>query len=248
MHEHLLCSVLCFSLLFYVLCDIITFLRDGDVYSLQRVISTVTLSDLEEEFCMGLTPLQYAAKTNAATITTLLEAGCDPNLPHVATGTTPLMFAARSGEVEGVSVLLGALPSGGDVIDDVDEHGSTALGLCSLSCNIKVAKLLIDAGADIFKADTSGNSPLHVGAFYCSDTLGRKYADLLLNHNLTATKSAINSLSKFGRTPLMLAAKKGNIGYYEALLLAGADESIVSPFDKKTIEDFKLEHRSSNEL
>jgi ankyrin repeat protein len=193
-----------------------------------------------------MTPLQYAAKTNGATISTLLAAGCDPLLPHLSTGTTPLMFAARSGEVEAVTELLAVLPE--DAVDVVDEHGSTAMGLCSLSCNVKVARLLLAAGADAFKPDASGNTALHVGAYYCTEPIGSAFADLLVNHNAHSTLKSINMMSKYGRTALMLAAKQGNMGYYDVLLRAGADEAIVSDFDQKSVEDFKREFQSRQEL
>jgi ankyrin repeat protein len=220
--------------------------RDADVYSLQSMLATATPNDLATEFCMGMTPLQFAAKTNGATISALLDAGCDPNLPHQATGTTPLMFASRSGDVGGVSTLLNARP--GAAVDIMDEHGSTALGLCSLTCNLKVAQLLITAGADAFKPDASGNTALHVGAYYCTEPSGAPFADALLKHNSAATIKSIDIMSKYGRSALMLAAKQGNAGYYQALLLAGADEGLVSEYDQKTVQDFKLEYQSRQEL
>ena len=215
--------------------------RDADVYSLQSLLATASPNDLADEFCLGMTPLQFAAKTNGATIPTLLDAGCDPHLPHVATGTTPLMFAARSGEIGAVTALLAALR--GDAVDAVDEHGSTALGLCSLTCNAKVAGILIAAGADIFKPDASGNTALHVGAFYCTELSGSAFADLLLKQDSLSTLKYIDTMSKYGRTALMLAAKQGNAGYYASLLLAGADESLVSDYDQKSVEDFRMEYQ-----
>ena len=207
------------------------------------MLASADPSDLTNEFCMGLTPLQYAAKTNGATISTLLSAGGDPNLAHIATGTTPLMFAARSGDVEAVSTLLAVLSP--EAVDTMDEHGSTALGLCSLTCHVKVAKLLLAAGADGFKPDASGNTALHVGAFYCTEPSGAAFAEMMLTHDVPATVNSINIMSTYGRTALMLAAKQGHMGYYEALLHAGADDALVSPFDQKTVEDFKREYQAS---
>jgi ankyrin repeat protein len=225
-----------------------TAIRDADIYSLQRIISSASPSDLATEFCTGLTPLQYAAKTNGATVSTLLAAGCDPLLAHKATGTTPLMFAARSGDIEAVTTLLAVLSSEQNHVDAIDEHESTALGLCSLSCNVKVANLLMTAGADVFKPDASGNTALHVGAYYCAETSGAAFAQALLSNNPDSTLKFINHMSKYGRTALMLAAKKGNAGYEKALLLAKADPSLVSNYDQKTLQDFKLEYQNRLEL
>ena len=207
-----------------------------------NLLASSSADDLSDEFCLGLTPLQYAAKTNGATISVLLGVGADPKLPHKSTGTTPLMFASRSGDVDAVETLLGVLKV--DDVDVVDEHGATALGLCSLTCNAEVAKSLISAGADVFKPDSSGNSPLHVGAFYCSEALGEQFANTLLEHDPTKTRQFINMMSIYGRTALMLAAKQGNFAYYDTLTSHGADEEIISSYDKKTVQDFKLEYHS----
>lgn len=220
--------------------------RDADVYGLLNLLSNATPEDLTTEFCTGLTPLQYAAKTNGATISTLLDAGADPTLPHKSTGTTPLMFAARSGDVEAVRVLLEVL--GRDAVDAVDEHGSTALGLCSLTCNVNVAKLLVAAGVNVFKRDASGNTPLHVGAFYCTESSGSNFASALLSADAALTHKHINDMSTFGRTALMLAAKQGHTGYFDTLVLFGADADLVSTYDQKTVADFQREYASRSEL
>jgi ankyrin repeat protein len=221
-------------------------IRDGNAVDLEALFqdSPGDITELlGDAFCNGLTPLQFAAKTNFGTLPLLLERGADPRLAHQGTLTTPLMFAARSGEYKSVEYLLDILNV--DDVNAIDEHGSTALALCSLSCHSNVAALMLKAGANTFAQDNNGNNALHTGAFYCADNtadFGDNYAKTLLQ-NSKHTAVELNALSKFGRTALMLAAKKGGTGYAEALLSAGADASIISPYDQKTYQEFVDEYQ-----
>jgi ankyrin repeat protein len=238
-----------------------TAIRDGDAYGLGYLLMQVDKLEapalINSEFCGELTPLQFAAKTNDGTIETLLAAGAIPNLAHKATLTTPLMFAARSGELSTVELLLEVLTT--EDVNAVDEHGSTALALCSLSCNERIARKLMYAGASPFVVDKSGNTALHVAAWYCQDksvSEGFFYASTLLglseDEEDAEDRDAIdeeevlahvNRLSESGRTALMLAAKRGggSSGVYATLLSVGADVDVVSPHDQKTALDLKRE-------
>jgi ankyrin repeat protein len=232
--------------------DVMLAIRDGSASRLTGLFkeSPGELPQLlHEGFCNSLTPLCYAAKTNSATVQSLLEAGVDPRQTHASTKTTPLMYAAMSGEAKAVEILLNIL--GPDDINAVDEHGSTALTLCSLSCHGHVARLLIGAGAAVFISDNNGNTALHIGAFYCgakvSDS-GESYAQALLENDSSSwTTDDIDVMSTNGRTALMLSAKQGGVGYAKVLLAAGANADIVSPVDHKTYHDFLREYHS-NEL
>lgn len=222
-------------------------IRDGKVQELRSLLSQVDnkkdlASKLLKEFCGDLTPLQYAAKTNAKTIQTLVSAGANPTHAHRGTQTTPLMFAARSGESPAVDKLLPLLSV--NDINAKDEHGATALSLCSLSCNADIAEKLVSAGANVFSKDNTGNNALHVGAFYCDEARGEDYARTLLPRGPAEeeNREKLNAMSNYGRTALMLAAKQGLRGYFSVLLDAGADPSLVSPYDNKTVKDFKEEH------
>jgi len=236
-------------------------IRDGDVYGLGYLLMQMdkleALTLINSEFCGELTPLQYAAKTNHATVEALLDAGAEPSRAHQATKTTPLMFAARSGELATVEKLLDVLTT--EQVDAKDEHGSTALALCSLTCNEPVANLLLRGRADPFSVDSSGNTALHVAAWYCQEKTvseGAEFASALLglseDEEFTEDRDPadeqdlldqVNVLSGSGRTALMLAAKRGggSGGVYDTLLSVGADADIVSPLDQKTALDLKLE-------
>jgi ankyrin repeat protein len=69
---------------------------------------------------------------------------------------TPLMFAAREGDVELARLLLGA---GADV-NAAAGDGKTALALAIFNGNYDVASLLVDSKADVNKADAQRFTPL----------------------------------------------------------------------------------------
>ena len=230
-----------------------TFIRDGDASTLGMLFFKSDPTELKElvnrEICGELTPLQYASKTNPTTIALLLEAGAIPNLAHRSTSTTPLMFAARSGELRAIDALLNVLSV--DDVNAIDEHGSSALGLGSLGCNIKVAQKLIDAGANIYTIDQSGNTVLHIAAWYCADRgseVGREYVSVLLKdsngHIRKEASQRIDRLSNSGRTALMLAGKQGSTGVYDMLVSVGASMDVVSPHDGKTAPELRKEWES----
>ena len=78
-------------------------------------------------------------------------------LPKVKGGFTPLMFAAQSGDLESVQVLVDA---GGDVNDATPDDGS-ALVLAATNGHEKVGLYLLEKGADPTAADGYGVTALH---------------------------------------------------------------------------------------
>ena len=115
-----------------------------------------------------------------------------------AHGNTPLHQAAFNGESEIVRSLLSAYP---DMIDTANDGGETPLIIACMKGNLTVAKLLIDAGADVNKALPNGNTPLHFAAW-----AGNKFIGL----DLIATDAQVNRQNENGETPLILAAREGN--------------------------------------
>jgi len=243
--------------------DVASSIREGQTKTLKKLLSNLPIGEslpnlLETEFCFTLTPLCYAAKTNPSTIATLLELGADPNTAHKETMTTPLMFASRSGEVEAAEILLSAVRSSGGDVDTVDSLGSTALSIVSLTCNYKVAEILLNAGADPSKKDNAGNNALHVAAWYCDSAAGvlvdgrfktdggATFARTLLRY-MDAEK--VDDLSGTGRSALMLSAMKGGDGFYNVLVEEGkADENKKSPKDEKTARELLSERKSKKDL
>ncbi|WP_158290185.1 ankyrin repeat domain-containing protein [Ramlibacter sp. WS9] len=117
-------------------------------------------------------------------------------------GGTPLNWAAGTGCVECVSLLLKA----GAQRMPRNARGATPLHVSAAP----VAAVLIAAGADPLAADDQGNLPLH-----------REYHDAFL-------VAGVNVRNKQGFTPLHMAALAGNDEGVRWLLARGADPSAES--------------------
>jgi ankyrin repeat protein len=146
-------------------------------------------------------------------------------------GYTPLLFAAREGEVEAAKYLLAA----GANVNDAGADGATALAVAAFSGQAAVAQVLIEHGADL-NAAGGGYSALH--ATVLRDDLG--LAKLLIergadvNVRLTKATQARRTHDDWafdkkmiGATPFMLAAKDGEAEFMRAFAAAGADQAIA---------------------
>ena len=142
-------------------------------------------------------------------------------------GSTPLLFAARSGDVESARLLLAA---GADV-NDTAPDGASALVIAAHSGNGGVAALLLEKGANP-DAATIGYSALHAAVLR---------GDLALVRALVAHRAAVNAVitkgtpmrrnsqdfelprTLLGATPYLLAAKFVEPEIMRVLAAAGAE-------------------------
>jgi ankyrin repeat protein len=142
-------------------------------------------------------------------------------------GSTPLLFAARSGDVESARLLLAA---GADVKDALPD-GTSALTVAIYSGNAGVATLLLDKGADPNEA-TIGYAPLHAAVL--KGDLGMVQALLARGANPNARMTNGTPIRRssqdlelpktlIGATPYFLAAKFLEVPMMRALAAAGAD-------------------------
>lgn len=164
---------------------------------------------------------------------------------------TPLMYAARENALDAGRALI----AGKANLDIVDPDGATALVIAILNANYDFAKLLLDAGADPNIVDTAaGMGPLYAAMDmhrlavghgrpnpHPSGTLDAvDIAQLLLekgadpNAKLKAAimqrqHTAGDSTLAAGATPLMRAAKSGDIAMVKVLLANGADPTLTMP-------------------
>ena len=149
---------------------------------------------------LDATPLWLAAENSSASMTELLlDAGADPNLT-LAMGETPLMIAARSGAAETVALLLaaGANPNAAE-----RERGQTALMWAAAQGHADGTGLLIDAGADVRARS--------------------RVWDQLENTAGNTNTSGNFRMSHGGSTPLLFAARGGDVDTARVLIEAGAD-------------------------
>ncbi len=154
-------------------------------------------------------------------------------------GFTPLLFAARSGDVESAKHLLAA----GAPVGDVASNGATALAVAAHSGHGALAALLLAQGADP-NAGGAGYTALHAAVLR---------GDLDLMKALLATgadpeaKLAKGTPSRYyskdfafndmlvGATPILLAARYGEVEMITTLAASGANTKVELPDGTTTL-------------
>jgi ankyrin repeat protein len=106
------------------------------------------------------------------------------------------------------------IDSGKFDIDGKDVNGYSALAQASLKGHVKVARLLIDRGADVGTQTDAGNTLL-MQAILAENA---ELAEFLMTRSID-----VNSQNGVGDTALMLAARSGQVSVIELLINAGAD-------------------------
>ncbi len=164
-------------------------------------------------------------------------------------GLTPLLFAAREGNLETVAALLQA---GADV-NQTSEFGWTALLVATQNRYYKMGLYLLEHGADPNIANEGGWSPLYIatdnrnieGGDYPTrkpDMDHLEYIKRLLaagaKPNLrmsssTETRTVFTHqwLNEEGATPFLRAAQSGDLVLMKLLLEHGADPSIATDYN-----------------
>ena len=146
-------------------------------------------------------------KDDGPTVHELLEKGVDPNIREMDRGPA-IVMAVREKSTQSLRELLASPKL---KVDALNDRGETALMMASMIGNAETVSLLIEKGAEV---DRDGWSPLHYAA-----SNGRN--DIV--KVLIAAGADIDARSPNGSTPLMMAARRGNLTPYQTLLLAGAD-------------------------
>ena len=164
-------------------------------------------------------------------------------------GFTPLLYAARKGCLECAK----ALVAGGADVKLNDPDGVSPLLLASLNFSFDTAAFLVKRGADVDKWDYWGRSPLYAAVDMTSlpisgradrptsdDTSGLQLIEILLkagaNPNLQLKlfppyrslrdDRGADTLLSIGTTPLIRAAKAGDIATMKLLVQYGADVNL----------------------
>ena len=164
-------------------------------------------------------------------------------------GLTPLVIAAREGELECTKLLLAA----GADINQTTEYGWTPLLTATNNRHYKLGQYLIEHGADINKANKGNWTPLYLatdnrniegGDFPVPkpDLDHLEYIKFLLDHGanpnirikdntLTRTIFTMQWFLESGATPFIRAAQSSDLELLKLLLAHGADPMIKTDHD-----------------
>jgi ankyrin repeat protein len=166
-------------------------------------------------------------------------------------GMPALEFAARDGCVECVPVLV----DGGADINAVDQDGITALLSATINGHYDVAGVLLEKGADPNIADRTGRTPLYSAVDFHTMPASNRPSPKETDNELTSLDVVTKLLAKnanvnaqlkqqqpyrtkldrgddtmltTGTTPLIRAAKAGDVPAMKALLAKGADPKLAT--------------------
>jgi ankyrin repeat protein len=160
----------------------------------------------------GATPLLLAAENgNAAMLETLIKAGADPSAPLTKYGDTALMMAARTGKIDAIKTLV----DHGAQVNAKESWGDTTALMWAVSERHPAAvKLLMDRGADV-----------NARSKFVPSTTGRGFegtTPVAAQPNQPAEEHASGLL-----TPLMFAAREGDLESARLFVAAGADVNAI---------------------
>ena len=149
---------------------------------------------------LGVTPLWLAANNGSSVVVeALLAAGADPDRALPA-GETPLMTASRTGGAGAVRALLAQRA---DLHAREHAHEQTALMWAAAQGHAEVVRLLLASGARV-------------------DDRSKVYPQVVSSSG-NADRSGVFEVMQGGYTPLLFAARSGDVASARLLVAAGAD-------------------------
>ena len=148
---------------------------------------------------------------NVNTVSAFLKRGGNPNYASLTDGDTCLMKALREDSHKTSALLLARLDT---QLSRKNRTGESALMLASLKGNVLAVRAMLERGAAV---NQEGWTALH----YAATSGQTAITELLLDK-----QAQVNALSPNQTTPLMLAARSGNIELVKLLLQRGANDSL----------------------
>ena len=210
---------------------LINAIRNGDRGQVDTLLSTrVDVNGREGD---GATALHWATHRNdLETVKDLIDAGADASASNTL-GATPLWLAATNGSVEVLELLLNAGANPNAAL----KMGETPLMSAARSGDHASVRLLIEHGADVNRAEFErGQTALMWAAAQqhadVVQLLVSNNADLEARtkvwHQLENTAGNTNPIGNFkmahgGSTPLLFAARAGDVETARALVEGGAN-------------------------
>jgi ankyrin repeat protein len=161
----------------------------------------------------GVKPMQLAGINGSEVILDrLMRWGADPNGPLSKSGDTALMFAARTGRPGAIETLL----DHGANVNAVETWGGTTPLMWAVSeRHLDAVKLLLARGADV-----------NARSYFVPDAHGRGFEGAVpepLRQNQTVAELAGGWL-----TPLLFAAREGDLEITRILIACGADLNAIA--------------------
>ena len=205
----------------------------------------------------GLTPLhQAAARGNLDMVKDLVQAGAEVNAV-AENGRTPIFYAAERGKASTVNFLLEKKAE----VNLADKNGITPLHCAAFSGNVALVKFLVSKKANFAATANDGTTVLIAGAKY--PEIVKFLADKMPNVNgvdkdgnsvlhlcaATADEETIRKLlyysakedlpNKKGETPILFAARAGNVEMVKRLLAMNVKvtQKIVDEAKTQEIKD-----------
>ena len=181
----------------------------------------------------GVSPLELACTNGSAPmVKMLLKGGAIPNTVF-STGETPIMRAARVGNVDTVKVLHA---HGADVNAKESSEEQTALMWAVAEKHLEVARVLIEAGADVHARSRTLKKPKATGSYYAPTLqpyggytpllFAARENNLDVVRLLLAAGANVNDAAADGVTPLLVATVRGHVELAAALMERGADPNL----------------------
>jgi len=172
------------------------------------------MGSLRAEVAPGAETLAKAARTGALlTEESLLQNGLDPNLRD-GYGVTPLYYAVSFNQTRAVQVLLSHRADPNiEVSSRSSEFPATPLQSASYLGNLRIASLLIEAGARVSAAGPTGRTALHFAVL-------AMHLDLM--RYLIEKGAGIDARDAEGTSPLDEAVWRGYLDAVAILLANGA--------------------------